>query len=1121
MKNLYSPSMLKNYLSCKYIIFNEINEKKLGLKKIELTKNDKLRLEKGNFHEENYFSELKKKYKKFLELKTKKISQEEKISKTLEAMKDGCEIIHGGYLERDKWRGEFDFLVINRKLKSNLGEYSYEVIDTKNSNKPKPDHIIQLGMYTYMLEEAQGVLPKRFTIILKNFVQEDIQVNQVNEFFKTHRENYEKFVSNGIDKTKPEKCSFCQICSWQNECEKTWIKEDNLNQVGGLNKTHLKKLLDLKIDNATKLSELDSNKTIKGLKKETSFKLITQAKLQKEFEKTNKPTFINNPYNLKSLKGFNSLPEPSACDLYFDIESVEDHVYPGGLEYLFGIYYVEDNEKKFKAFWAHNKDEEKQNLINFFEFTKSHFEKYPSSKIYHYGSYEITALLKLSSLHKVKGIEYDQYLRLYKFVNLLNVNKQGIFISENSYSLKNIEKFYNFTRQGDVQKGDVSQEYYSEWIETQDQNFLDEIESYNKQDCQSTYELHQWLLSIKPKDTLWFSPPEKENELELKDWELDMLTYQKKVENSDIEDPKIKQLMSDIIGFYNREDKPAWREFFDRRIKSDEELIEDPECIGNMILTGKPTPEKKSLIYTYKFEDQDFKLRKNKRSIIANNQDPDQKDNAGTILDIDYKKNEILLKRGVASGKLPSILSIGPEKPRGSDKLVSNTYKFIDSLIKKEKKNNALNDLLKKNHPKIKGLKSGDKIISSENFHKEIPKTISNLEDSYLYIQGPPGTGKTYQAANAIIELLKKDKKIAITALSHKVIHNLLQRIEKISKDKQFQFKGYKRGTLDDEDTVFNGEFIKTYEKDPIFMDALKETNTGQLFAGTKFHLASSYYDQKIDYLFVDEAGQLSLADLISIGNIAKNIILIGDQNQLGQPIKGTHPNNSGQSILDYLLEGKDTIPEDRGIFLNTTYRLNSKINEFISTNFYEERLICDQSTDKRIIKFNKNAKIKDSGIHFVQMNHKNNVQTSIEEFEVIKDLMNEMIGLEYDDKGNKRKLNVDDFLIISPYNTQVNLLTSKLEEAKISNPRVGTIDKFQGQEAPITIISMTSSDSDTLPRNKEFFFSRNRLNVAISRAQVASIILFNPKLLDFSPKNIEQIKLVNNFFKLLQYKIK
>ena len=341
-----------------------------------------------------------------------------------------------------------------------------------------------------------------------------------------------------------------------------------------------------------------------------------------------------------------------------------------------------------------------------------------------------------------------------------------------------------------------------------------------------------------------------------------------------------------------------------------------------------------------------------------------------------------------------------------------------------------------------------------------------------------------------------------------------------MASEKQFEFKGYKRGNFEDEDTVFDGEYIKTYEKDPVFMDALKELDKGQIFAGTKYHLASSFYDEKIDYLFIDETGQLSLADLISIGNIAKNIILIGDQNQLGQPIQGTHPNESGQSILDYLLEGKDIIPEDRGIFLNKTYRLNSKLNEFISSNFYEERLICDERTDKRIIKFNKKLKIKDSGIHYIEMNHKNNVQTSIEEFEVIRDLMKEMIGLELDDEGKKRKLTVDDFLIISPYNTQVNLLISKLEESKIKNPRVGTIDKFQGQEAPVTIISMTSSDSDSLPRNKEFFFSRNRLNVAISRAQVASIILFNPNLLDSSPKNLDHIKLMNNFFKFLNYKI-
>ena len=389
MKNLFSPTMLRRYLSCKYKIFNEINEEKLKLKRIELKTNDKLRIERGNIHEKEYFKELKKKFKKTLNLKDQKLTKEEKISKTVQAMKEGFEIIFGGWIKREKWSGEFDFLIINKDQKSKFGDYSYEVIDTKYSNKPKPDHIIQLGSYTFMLEATQGVLPKKFIIVLKNMVQEEVQVHQVNQFFKKTRENYEKFIETLVNKTKPEKCSACETCEWLDRCENIWKKEDNLNQVGGLTKVHLKKLLNIKMDTATKLSKQDENKPLKGFRKEISYKLVTQAKLQKEYEKTGIPIYKPNPYNLNGSKGFNLLPKPSECDLYFDIESVEDHIYPGGLEYLFGIFYIKNGKENFKALWSHNKSEEKKNLIKFFDFTKQHFEKYPNSKIYHYGSYEI------------------------------------------------------------------------------------------------------------------------------------------------------------------------------------------------------------------------------------------------------------------------------------------------------------------------------------------------------------------------------------------------------------------------------------------------------------------------------------------------------------------------------------------------------------------------------------------------------------------------------------------------------------------------------------------------------------------------------------------------------------
>ena len=1104
--------MIKNFLNCEYIIFNEINEKKLNLKKKEKTISSELRFEKGNIHENNYLQLLKSKYTKVIDIKNLKISREEKFDKTISCMKEGYEIIRGGYLKKDKWIGEFDFLEINKKLPSKFGDYSYEVLDTKNTSKPKTDHIIQIGMYTFLLESIQDVLPKIFTIVLKDMKKEVVQLNQVYEFFKVNKEKYEHFVLNKVNKSIPQKCEFCPVCPWLDTCEKIWKDKDDLNQVYGMNKNYSKKLKHQKIKTASILSKQKIDKKLEGFRVEISKKLITQAKLQKDYEKSGKPIFKIYEENLNKIKkGFNLVPKPSACDLFFDIESVPDYIVSGKLEYLFGFYYVENGKEKFKPMWAHTKNEEKNNVSKFFDFTEKHFKKYPGAKIYHYASYEITALEKLTSFHQINMIEYDHYLTMGKFVDLFKVIKQAMQVSENSYSIKNLEKFYNFKRSGDLQKGDVSQDYYAEWMETKKQILLDEIEEYNKQDCESTYQLRNWILEIKEKakNTSWFLPSKEE--MELRDNEIKMLDYQKKISNTKIESKPIKEIITSIIGYYNRENKPEWREYFDRKDLTDDDLVDDSTCIGDMRIFGSQTQEKKSLIYTYKYEDQEFKIKAGKEATLANNTDPEIKDRAGTITSLDHEKKIVTIKRGISQGKLPDNISIGPPPPFKTDKLEASTYKFIDSVVENKNKYKALISILSKENPKIKGINAGDKIIKTNDFANEIPKIISSLDNSYMYIQGPPGTGKTTQAANTILELLKTKKKIGITANSHRVIHNLLDKLEEISGD--IPFKGLKMGRSTDEDTIYNNRHIKTSSNEKDFIYGLNSEDT-LIYAGTKYHFSSSYYDSKLDYLFIDEAGQVSLADIIAIGTVAKNIVLIGDQLQLGQPTKGSHPGESGKSILDFLLEGKDTIPAHRGIFLNKTYRLNTKINEFISPNFYDGRLITDEITDKRKIFFDKKHIIKREGIHHISMDHKDNIQKSVEEGDLIKNILKEMIGLKYHDGKKDRKLTLEDFLIISPYNAQVNYLLSVLKDAK-----VGTIDKFQGQEAAVTIISMTSSDSDILPRNKEFFFNRNRLNVAISRAQCVSIILFNPELLNTPPRTVEQIKLLNNFYKLLKYK--
>ena len=1118
-KNFYSPTMLVNFINYKHFITDEFDEKIFNLKKSEKTIVDNLRIEKGLIHEEEYFNKLKKKYKKVKNIKKlKNLSKEEKIKETISALKAGYELIYGGWLASGNWIGELDFLEINNHVKSDLGNWSYEVTDTKNSPKVKKEHIYQVSLYSFLLKEAQGILPKNFYILLKNKKKEVIKLKEVFSTFSLHKKYFENFIKNDLNKKKLEKISSISLRDLQEFYENEWKAKKHLNSLLGSNKNSVKKLNQAGIHSFDKLAKLDPKKEIKGLKDEAKIKLINQAKLQMEAEKEGVIKFKYIEENFALNKGFNLLPEPTESDLFFDLEGVQDFVYQGKLEYLFGIFYEEKGEKIFKPFWAHNREEEKKSLIKFFEFTKKHFKKYPKSKIYHYAPYEINALERLTSIHKVHGVDFDHYLNLNKFVDLFRVVKQAIYVSQKSYSIKDIEKYYDFKRTGDILKGDISEEFYIQWMQNNDQQLLDKIEEYNKQDCISTFRLRKWLLRIKPKQTKFFVP--EKDQLEIRPFEEILLEYQEKFKNSKIKSNNIIQLLSDIIGFFNREQKPQWRQHFDRKDLSNSELIEDRECIANMKLASV-FQDKKSFVYKYIFPEQEYKLKEGRKCIIANNTDPERSDYAGKIQELDQINRSLLLRKGITreEKKLPKVLSVGEEVMSHSffENLNKNTYKFCDNVLNKEDGYEAIKSFINRDTPKIKGIKNGEKIIKNDNFDIEIPKIISNLQNSYIFLQGPPGSGKTYQASNAIIELLKKNKKIAVTANSHKVIHTLLEKVENLASKQKYIFKGLKKGNPDDPDTFYDGKFVKTDRNEKHYIDGLKD-NKILLYAGTKYHLSQWYYQNKLDYLFVDEASQISVADLVALGGITKNIILIGDQMQLGQPTQGSHPGESGCSVLDYLLEGKDTIADNKGIFLNKTYRLHPKINSFISENFYEDRLLANQENINRKIEYKKNSIIKSEGIHTILMSHDDRSQQSIEEFEIIKKIINQLIGCKFTDFDKSvRKINVDDILIVSPYNVQVNFLKERL----MKGIRCGTIDKFQGMEAPITIISMTSSSVEDLPRNKKFFFNRNRLNVAISRAQCSSIILINPRLLGSAPTDYEEFKLINNFQKLMKFEVK
>ena len=1106
-ESLLNPTLFNQYLKCKYYIVNE----SLGNSKKKKTKSTLALFGKGNKHEKNYFEILKKNYKNFTEI-GRKGSKTDQLDLTSRAIVEGKDLIYQGRLGDESWSGFADFLIKVPK-KSKLGNYSYEVIDTKISAQPKPDHIMQLANYSDMLSKIQGCMPEQMHIILRDNKKISINTKESMDYYFINKKNFEIFLDgNYLENTKPEKCNYCQFCDYQEVCKKKWKDEDSLYQIAGIHKSDIKKIQNQNIKTMRSFAKQSKKNVIKDMSIEKFMKVHNQAILQVFKKESGKDKF--DLLKLELNRGFNRMPPKGSCDLFFDIEGVPDYVHEGTLQYLFGIKYIEEGKEKFKKFLAHDHDQEKKMLVEFMDFVTDHFKKYKDSYIYHYDDYEVGALDKLTGKYNLKIKAFDDLLRLGKFVDLYKVVREGIQISEDSYSLKNLERFYHFKRSGEVLNAGDSIDNYIEYRDKKNKKILDQIVSYNEQDCFSTLKLRDWLLSVKPEEAKYFVPDKEE--VKQLEWEEKILEYQEKINKTKIKD-SLKTILSDILGFHRRENRVDWRTLIARRSMTKDELIEIPESIGGLEMIKEPFQVKKSNVFTYKFPPQEYKLQAQDMAINAGANFDSEDAGAFSIVSIDEKKFIIELSRGIKKKQLPKFLNLGPQGPISPNILESSIYSFMDSIIEGTKKYKPLREILTKSFPDIEGVKQESPIINSNDLEKEIPKNILNLKNSYIVLQGPPGTGKTYQAANAIVKLIQQGKKVGVSAHSHKVIHNLLDRIEKTAIEKKVEFKGLKKGGRKEEH-IYKGKFINTPEKaqDPFFISALKDKEI-QLHAGTVYHFAKGYFDNKLDYLFVDEAGQVSLANLIAMGRAGKNLILIGDQMQLSQPTKGAHPGNSGQSALEYLLEERDTIPTNMGIFIDVTRRLHPNLNSFISSNFYDDRLKHHKLTEKRELIFpEKDKSFQKPGIYYLPIQHQDCSQQSNEEGEMVNKLYKKFLKIKFkDEKGNTKKITVNDILTVSPYNVQVNYLKSILPK----DSKVGTIDKFQGQEAPIVIISMTTSDPENLSRHLEFFYSRNRLNVAISRAQCLSLVIMNPELFRLDCSKVSQIKLVNTLLKLNHFK--
>ncbi len=1118
-KILYSASDLSNFESCKCHIINKIRiSKGVKIKKIEATRTEDEYKKQGKEIELNYLSKLGS----FTSI-NEDLTNKEKLSLTKAAIRNGDNFIYQPYLRNGNFHGYPDIL----KKVSNGKSYSYEVIDIKRAKEPKKSHITQIHTYNFLLIQEEGYTPNQFHIV--NGINHNLNSFKVEDSFDNFRDlksEFENYVSMLEEKTVTElEEILLEVCLFNNkkipQCE-TIPPENDLTNVVGLNKKQ-KKILYPLVKNIAGLSSFKVKK-IKGISEVVQKKLIKQATIQNK-KIINKKNywellpFIEN-------KGFYKLPKKNNNDLFFDIEG--DPTVDGGHEYLFG--FINNDLSEFTSYWAEDYKQELKAFEKTIKFLKDHYSKFPESHIYHYNHYETTALKRLSIKYDFGSDTLAELLRNNKFIDLYPVVRESIITSEPGLSIKNLEVFYMKKRNTEVISGSDSVDKFLEWKEFREKHLLTEIELYNKDDCISTKKLLEWLHSIKPVDIHYKEQEKKEKTDKQKEAEnksLEKIKKYQKIKKEVLlvngEDLDIKQLIADMTFIYKREASVDWWMFFERLNKDYQELLEDMQCIASLKKINSFYNEEGYPILKLKHPEQDFKINledtvtylKGEVSAGPKLYSTDFKNN---IIELKYSKTKIDKITGervrIDLNNLPDEIDIGSYNRDNSPQLMEALSRFSFNFINKKNNYKNIISFLYKKKPKFE--KNFQFIDESSD--KALFNNILNLSNSYLFIQGPPGTGKTYKIANVIISLIGNGKKVAITSNSHKAIDNVLEVIDRIAHSKNFSFKGMRISSGNKGKYTSSNIILQTRYKDFF-------TEGCCLLAATKFQMSKETYDQIFDYIFIDEAGQFSIADAIITSMSAKNTILVGDPNQLGQPSNIIHPGESGKSCISYVLGDRITIPPDQGVLLDTSYRMTPAINDFISATFYEDKLKSHISNQQRKLNFKNNSKnkflYKEEGIILIETEHENNSQTSEEEIIIVKDIYDYLLDqtiFDFPDTSGsqiqEREITLNDILVVAPYNAQVNRISQALFEGN----RTGTVDKFQGQQAPISILSMTSSDDENAPRGIDFLFDPKRLNVAVSRAQCLSVVIMNKSLFRSDINNMKQFNMINNFYKLRKF---
>jgi uncharacterized protein len=1001
---------------------------------------------------------------------------------TREAMRAGVDVVYQATFFDGAWRGHADFLE-KVDLPSALGAWSYEPVDTKLTRRVRASAVLQLCEYARGVQAVQGVAPEHVHVVTGDRERHTIRLADAAAYERRVRADLLDAVHGRPRVTYPEPRDHCGICRWQDECAAVRRRDDHLSLVAGLRRDHARKLATVGIATLTDLATSDAD-VLEPLPMSdtTKTRLHAQARLQLAHRASGTPGFeLLAP---EPGRGLSLLPAPSPGDVFFDIEGdpfAADH----GLEYLLGIVTVDTGEPVYRALWGHSPDDEKRAFEDLVDLLIDRIAIWPDLHVYHYAAYEPNALKRLMGQHGTREEEVDALLRAEIFVDLFRVIRQGVRVSEESYSLKRIEHLYLPDRDETITDGASSIVAYESWLDTHDATILDDIAAYNRVDCESTWQLRAWLEARRADAGIVGRPPLKAGEMSDAQAELEEEVAALAERLTDgvpldperrSEDDQARWLLAQLLSWHRREAKPEWWAHFNRIAMSDEDLVDDTDSIGGLTHVGEVGREKRSVVHAYAFPpEQEHKLKVGQAP-----HDPRTEKPAGTIVELDSAAGILHLARAESS-EAPHPRALIPEPPFNDIVLRKAMLRVgawvADNGIDAPGPYRAVRDLLLRRPPD------------------------AHPDESVLPIQGPPGTGKTYTGARLILDLVAEGKKVGVTALSHKAIGNLLREVATAARQ-----RGVTVGILQkarDEEACDDPDVECTNSNDEVAR-ALAEGDA-QVVGGTQWLWARPDMTGAIDVLVVDEAGQLSLANVVAMGGAPSRVILLGDPQQLSQPSKGIHPAGAELSALEHLLGDVATVPEDRGIFLGTTWRMHPDVCAFVSDAFYDGRLGAEPGC--AVQRVHDGPWVGGTGLRWSPIAHVGNRVTSAEEVDEVRRGVDALLGRPFTDRsGTVRPLTLDDILVVAPYNAHV----ARLAEALPEGARVGTVDKFQGQEAPVVIFSMATSSADDLPRGLDFLLSLNRLNVAISRAQALAVLVFSPALLDVRARSVRQLQLVN-----------